>query len=99
MNMAKQLHEIIGNAEEAAHTAASTPVAKVAREVTDQVERVVARRPTNELWRAGLLGASATAMAASLIFAISNRKHEALYVGQWVSTLLLAALWAQTIKR
>ncbi len=97
--MVKQFNEFVDSAQDATARAAKTPAGKTARELTERVERVVRDRPTNALLRATLLGATGLAMLLSLGFALGNRKHEALYVGQWVPTLLLVALWGQTVKR
>ncbi len=97
--MVKQFNEFVDSAKDATARAAKTPAGKTARELTERVERVVRDRPTNALLRATLLGATGLAMLLSLGFALGKRKHEALYVGQWVPTLLLVALWGQTVKR
>jgi hypothetical protein len=99
MEMAKQINEFVDNAHDATARAAKSPAGKTAREVTERLERAAADRPTNALMRATLIGASGLAMLLSLGLAVSNRKHEALYIGQWVPTLLIVALWGQTVKR
>lgn len=97
--MAKPLNEFIDSAQDVTTRAAKSPAGKSARELTERVERVLGDRSTNALMRATLLGASGLAMLLSLGFALGKRKHEALYIGQWVPTLLIVALWGQAVKR
>lgn len=97
--MVEQWNDYVENAQDAAKKAATTPAGQTARQVTEQVEKVVADRPVNAVWRAAFVGASAAALVASLGLAAAKRKHEALFVGQWVPTLLITALWGQTVRR
>ncbi|MBV8596946.1 MAG: hypothetical protein JOZ50_11970, partial [Candidatus Eremiobacteraeota bacterium] len=59
----------------------------------------VSDRPVNAVWRAAFVGASVAALLTSVGFAVAKRRHEALFVGQWVPTLLISALWGQTVRR
>lgn len=54
--------------------------------------------PVNASIRTALLVAAGGAVAASLIMQMMDRKHEALFVGQWAPTLVSIALWYQIVK-
>ncbi|HEV7179925.1 MAG TPA: hypothetical protein VGN11_08635 [Candidatus Baltobacteraceae bacterium] len=48
--------------------------------------------------RTVLLSGAGLAIATSLVMQMSGRKHESLFFGQWVPTLVAVALWYQMIK-
>ena len=97
--MVEQWNDYVEDAHQSVKDAASTPAGQAAQQVTEQVERIVADRPVNNVWRSAFVGASAVALLASLGLAMAKRRHEALFVGQWVPTLLITALWGQTVRR
>ena len=97
--MVEQWNDFVDDAQDAAKDAAATPSGKAARQMTERVESAVADRAVNAFWRAAFVGASVAAMLTSVGFAMAKRRHEALLVGQWVPTLLITALWGQTVKR
>jgi hypothetical protein len=97
--MTDQWDDLKESAREVTTAAARTPAGKALSQAVGEAERLVADRPVNALWRSLLLGAGAMAMLVSAGFAASGRKHEALYVGQWVPTLLIGALWLHTVRR
>lgn len=110
MDAVKQWNEFVGtthekaseavhSAKEMADRAARTKAGKATRDVADRVERVVADRATNAMWRATWLTAAGIAAIGSVSMAAINRKHEALFIGQWVPAMLIIALWGQTIRR
>lgn len=67
--------------------------------ISGEIERNVAPEPVNSNIRTGLLLAAGASILASAIMQMSNRKHEALFVGQWAPTLISMALWYQMVKR
>jgi hypothetical protein len=71
---------------------------KAISKTSERVEGIVGSRSANSLWRSVFLTAAASAMVTSLGLLLVNKKHEGLFVGQWVPTLLLAALWGQLIQ-
>lgn len=66
--------------------------------ISGNIERNVSPEPVNASIRTALLVAAGGAVAASLIMQMMDRKHEALFVGQWAPTLVSIALWYQIVK-
>jgi hypothetical protein len=66
--------------------------------ISGKIERNVANEPVNANVRTILLAATGISIAISLAMQSMNRKHEALFVGQWAPTLMTAALWYQIVK-
>jgi hypothetical protein len=57
------------------------------------IEQQTAKIPSDVyLWAAG------ASIAASLTFAITGKKHEALFVGQWAPTFLILGLYNKIVK-
>jgi hypothetical protein len=62
--------------------------------VASAIEQQTAKLPSDVfLWAA--LGS----MAISLIFQISRKKHEALFVGQWAAPFLLMGVYNKLVKQ
>jgi hypothetical protein len=62
--------------------------------VASAIEEQTAKLPSDVfLWAA--LGS----MAVSLIFQISRKKHEALFVGQWAAPFLLMGVYNKLVKQ
>lgn len=76
---------------------ASAP-AEAARAVSEPMERSLSNEPANSLIRTVCLVGAGAAILGSIGMQIQGRKHEALFVGQWVPTLVSVALWYQIVK-
>ena len=62
--------------------------------VARAIEEQTAKLPSDAfLWAAG------ASIAASLILRILDRHHEALFVGQWVPTILILGLYNKLVKQ
>lgn len=62
--------------------------------VAQKIEEQTAKLPSDTfLWAAG------GAMAASLALKMTGHDHKALFVGQWVPTLLLLGLYNKLVKQ
>jgi LPXTG-motif cell wall-anchored protein len=109
MDSSKQWSEFVGSTEEnvsqaierakdAAKQAVGSRSGRAARHLTDRVERAVASRPENALWRTLWLTLAGAATLGSLGMFAVRRKHESLYIGQWVPVLMMLALWGQIVR-
>jgi hypothetical protein len=61
--------------------------------VARRIEEQTARLPSD-----AFLWASVAAMGASLILQMTQRKHESLFVGQWVAPFLLFGIYNKIVK-
>lgn len=77
---------------------ANSPMGNTARGLSAPLERNLAQEPVNSTVRTLLLLAAGASIAGSLIMQMQDRKHEALFVGQWAPTLMIMALWYQVVK-
>ena len=66
--------------------------------ISGNIEKNVAPEPVNSSVRTALLATAGASMLASLIMHLTNRKPDAMFVGQWAPTLVAAALWYQIVK-
>jgi hypothetical protein len=102
VSRANQWNELVDNVadstQDVANRVSRSEPGRAVRKTTERIERVVRSRPANLLWRGLFLSAAGAAMVTSLGLLLANKKHEGLYVGQWVPTLLLAALWGQVVQ-
>lgn len=78
--------------------AADTRPGKLAADVSNTLEHRLAKEPSNSTMRTVLILAAGGALLGSLAMQLSGRKHESLFMGQWVPTILLIALWGQLVK-
>ncbi len=61
--------------------------------VATTIERQTAKMPSDWfLWAAGAV------VVGSLVLNVTRKKHEALFVGEWVPTLLLLGLYNKLVK-
>ncbi len=61
--------------------------------VATTIERQTVRMPSDWfLWAAGAV------VVGSLVLNVTRKKHEALFVGEWVPTLLLLGLYNKLVK-
>ncbi|MFL5327430.1 MAG: hypothetical protein ACJ8C4_00825 [Gemmataceae bacterium] len=61
--------------------------------VARMIEQQTAKLPSDLfLWAAG------GSIAASIIFQVAGKKHESLFVGQWVPTFLILGLYNKIVK-
>jgi hypothetical protein len=63
-------------------------------QVTAAIEKVSSQVPSS-----AFLALALGSMAASLGLHFSNRKHEALFVGQWAAPFLLLGLYNKLVKQ
>lgn len=63
----------------------------------DQVTAAI-EKYTSQIPSSAYLGAAIASIAGSVIFQIANRKHEALFVGQWVAPFLILGLYNKLVK-
>jgi hypothetical protein len=62
--------------------------------VARAIEEQTAKLPSDTfLWAAG------ASIAASLILKMLDRQHQALFVGQWVPTILILGLYNKLVKQ
>jgi hypothetical protein len=94
----ESVSEAIERAKDAASEAAESRTGRATRHVADRVERAVASRPENALWRTLWLMLAGAATLGSLGMYAARRKHESLYVSQWVPVLMMLALWGQIVR-
>jgi len=78
--------------------ASHTDPARTVHAVSQTFESSVAHGPTNATWRSLFMTLAGASLVSSLGLAIVGRKHQALLVGQWTPSLLIFALWGQTVK-
>lgn len=91
--------DAIEQAKDSARQASGTQSGRAARDVADQMEDAVAPPATNALWRTLFLGLAGAATLGSLGMFAAQRKHESLFMGQWVPVFVLIALWGQVVRR
>ncbi|SNT07794.1 hypothetical protein SAMN05421770_10464 [Granulicella rosea] len=63
-------------------------------QVTAAIEKVTSQIPSSIY-----LGAAITSIIASIALNQSGKKHEALYVGQWVAPFLLLGIYNKLVKQ
>ncbi len=78
--------------------ATDTPLGRTAQAVSESSEFYDSHEPMNSAKRMMLVAGAGVAMATSLMMQLTGRKHEALFFGLWVPTLLTVALWYQLVK-
>ncbi|MEO6913403.1 MAG: hypothetical protein ABI182_05225 [Candidatus Baltobacteraceae bacterium] len=78
--------------------AADTRPGKLSADVSNTLEHRLAKEPSNSTMRSALMLVAGGALLGSLVMQLSGRKHESLFIGQWVPTILLIALWGQVVK-
>lgn len=61
--------------------------------VTKKIEKETSKLPSNLF-----LGASLTAMGASLVLKLMKKKSTALFVGQWAAPFLLLGIYNKLVK-
>ena len=63
-------------------------------QLTSAIERTTSRAPSSLF-----LGLALGSMAVSVAFQLSNKKHEALFVGQWAAPFLLMGIYNKMVKQ
>ncbi len=63
-------------------------------QLTAAIEKVTAQAPSSLF-----LGLALGSMAVSLGLHLANRKHEALYVGQWAAPFLVIGIYNKLVKQ
>ena len=63
-------------------------------QVTSAIEKVTSQAPSSMY-----LGLALGSMAVSIALQLSNKKHEALFVGQWAAPLLLMGIYNKMVKQ
>jgi hypothetical protein len=103
MEAVNQWNELADNvadaAEDIAKKADRSTIARKVRDTSEQVEHAVGKhRSANAVWRSFFMATAGAAAFLSISMLASGRKHESLFIGQWVPTLLITALWGQVVK-
>jgi hypothetical protein len=62
--------------------------------VTGAIESQTSRFPSS-----GFLAAAIASMAASAILRIAGKKHMALFIGEWVPTILIMGVYNKMVKQ
>jgi hypothetical protein len=62
-------------------------------QLTASIEKFTAQVPSSVY-----LALSLGSMAASLAFQAANKKHEALFIGQWAAPLLILGIYNKLVK-
>lgn len=110
METSKQWNDVVGSTEEtvaeaierardAAKEMADSRTGRAARHAADRVERAVSSGAENAMWRTLWLTLAGAATLGSLSMFVARRKHESLYMGQWVPVLMMLAMWGQIVRR
>ncbi len=63
-------------------------------QVTSAIEKVTSQAPSSMY-----LGLALGSMAVSIALQLSNKKHEALFVGQWAAPFLLMGIYNKMVKQ
>lgn len=63
-------------------------------QVTSAIEKVTSQAPSSLF-----LGLALGSMAVSVALQLSNKKHEALFIGQWAAPLLLMGIYNKMVKQ
>jgi hypothetical protein len=63
-------------------------------QLTAAIEQYTSKAPSS-----AFLGLAIGAIAGSLVLQAVNRKHEALFVGQWVAPFLLLGIYNKMVKQ
>jgi hypothetical protein len=63
-------------------------------QVTAAIEKVTSKVPSSVY-----LGAAIASILGSVAFQIAKKKHEALFVGQWVAPFLILGLYNKMVKQ
>jgi hypothetical protein len=71
---------------------------EIAQRGAEPLERRLANEPMNSTIRTACLIGAGASILGSLVMQMQGRKGEALFIGQWVPTLVSFALWYQIVK-
>lgn len=63
-------------------------------QITASIEKVTSKVPSSIY-----LAAAMTSILASVSFNIAGKKHEALFIGQWVAPFLLLGIYNKMVKQ
>ncbi|MDQ2818641.1 MAG: hypothetical protein M3T49_10640 [Candidatus Eremiobacteraeota bacterium] len=83
---------------DAAAQAGNSDIANAAHQTSRTLEDTAAQEPVNSTMRTVLLGLAGVSMLTAIALHLSDKKSNSVFVGQWVPTLLIIALWNQIVK-
>lgn len=83
---------------EQAQRGAGNAVKSAAHSASSAVESKVKSRDNNATLRSGLMAGAAASLFASLALKAAGSREDALFVGQWVPTFLIIALWVTVVR-
>ncbi len=63
-------------------------------QITAAIEKVTSKVPSSIY-----LGAAIASIIGSVCFQAANKKHEALFIGQWVAPFLILGLYNKMVKQ
>ncbi len=78
--------------------AAGNTVKSAAQSASSSLESKVKKSDTNATLRSGLMAGAAASLFASLALKAAGSRDDALFVGQWVPTFLIIALWVTVMR-
>ncbi len=73
-------------------------VKSAAQSTSSQIESSVKSSDNNATLRSGLMAGAAASLFASLALKAAGSRDDALFVGQWVPTFLIIALWVAVVR-
>ncbi len=77
---------------------AGNTVKSAAQSASSHIESKLKPSDTNATLRSGLLAGAAASLFASLALKAAGSREDALFVGQWVPTFLIIALWIAVVR-
>jgi len=78
--------------------AAGNAVKSAAQSASSSLESKVKKSDTNATLRSGLMAGAGASLFASLALKAAGSREDALFVGQWVPTFLIIALWITVVR-
>lgn len=97
-SMADRTRDATDHVTGSVYDATNNAAGRMAQGISEANETTDSAEPMNSTMRTILLSAAGLSILGSLAMQFTNRKHEALFVGQWAPTLLIIALWYQEVK-
>jgi len=83
---------------EQAQRGSGNAVKSAAHSASSSVESKVKKSDSNATLRSGLMAGAAASLFASLALKAAGSREDALFVGQWVPTFLIIALWVAVVR-
>ncbi|MBC5799455.1 MAG: hypothetical protein GIX03_03280 [Candidatus Eremiobacteraeota bacterium] len=83
---------------EQAQRGSGNAVKSAAHSASSALESPIKKADTNATLRSGLMAGAAASLFASLALKAAGSREDALFVGQWVPTFLIIALWVTIVR-